>query len=224
MGVKICPQGGGFEVKQEGGRMRMKGLVLVVVLLLVLLALGVACAAPLVASAQGEEPDGELGCPPCDASLEVEVLASCLTTDDEGNTVVSSTLRVRNTGEQGTSTATLKAFFTESGGSGTIKPDEITLQLEPGGEWTEIDFSVVVTTTRLDGSIQIRWEVTWESCRPYHNIGKGDTVEFQGCPTAIEGPSIFTAKSGQGFPWGPLIFTTIGMIIVSTVAWKYRLK
>jgi len=206
--------------------MRTRGLVLAIALLLVLLALGVTCAVPPV-GAQEEEPE-ELGCPPCDASLEVEVVAGCLSTNDEGVTTGNGTLRVRNTGEQGTSIATLQAFFTENGGSGTIEPDEVVLQLEPSGVWTEIQFSVTVTTTKPDGSIQIRWEITWESCRPYHNIGKGDTVDFEGCPTVIK-LIAFTAQSEEEkqeeespSPWKPLVFGLGGMGILSIVTWRYR--
>jgi len=201
--------------------MKTRVSILAIALLLILLALGVACCATPIASAQEEEPDPELTCPPCDASLVLEVLGECLVEED-GITVGYGILRILNDGSQGLSIGTIQAYYTEGGGE--IIPQEIVFWLGPG-ETIEQQFKVIPTETRPDGSIQIRWEVTQESCRPYHNIGKGDTVDFEGCPTAIE-LTIFTAQSGDepeslAPPWQVIAVSVALASIVAFVAWRF---
>ena len=138
----------------------------------------------------------------CDASLEVEVLGECLKDNPEGEGEIGfGILRVRNTGDEGISTASIQCWITPDTGTGTVTPQEFIWDLPPvggDGPWIGAVFEVVPQTTRPDGSVEVRCEVTEESCDPGHNVGKGSNADFKYCPTAIklvEGS--FTAQSGR---------------------------
>ncbi len=160
----------------------------------------------------------------CDASLELYVLGECLVDNPEGEGNIGyGILKVKNTGAQGVVTVTLQAFFTENVGTGTITPNEVTFELGPGEEWQTI-FSVIPETASPDGSVQIRWEVTAASCRSDHNVGKGDTTDFEGCPTVINLTSLTTTwlneKQENPVHWSAP-FLGLGALVGLGLIWKF---
>ena len=125
----------------------------------------------------------------CDASLDLRIVPICVRGEGYGG----GTLYVTNTGAQGTSQLTLEAELTR--GTGVITPTTTTLTLGPG-ETVAVHFVFKIneTISQLSDGAQIKWQVIDETCRPEHNIGKHDKVDFPWCepPNSIVLASIST--------------------------------
>jgi len=113
----------------------------------------------------------------CDASLEINVTPECLNQETKTG---EGTITVENTGEQGNTQLTLESNLTR--GTGSIEPVSLTFTLGPG-ETKEFTFTLTLVEDEKDlpDGAQVEWTVTEESCRPDHNIGKGDRVDFPWC-------------------------------------------
>lgn len=165
---------------------------------MLMMIVGLLVATSILVSADGE---GDLEAACCDASIEVEVQVGCL---DRETGVGTGSFVVRNTGEQGISLVSLAASLTRGTGM-VVPPIMLLLPLEPGGE-LEVSFAVIVTETpeALPDGAQVKWEVTGESCRPDHNIGKSDTQDFPWCPPTAITLSGFTASSNPASEGGSM--------------------
>jgi len=118
----------------------------------------------------------------CDASLEINVTPECLNQETKTG---EGTIIIENTGEQGNTQLTLESNLTR--GTGSIEPVSLTLTLGPG-ETKEYTFTLTIVEDEKDlpDGAQVEWMVTEEICRPDHNIGKRDRIDFPWCSaTAI---------------------------------------
>jgi hypothetical protein len=193
----------------------MKTKIIVIVIVATAILLGVAT----VSAQEG----GQVACPPCDASLEVMLTPGCL----DGNGFGSGVLTVTNTGEQGISLATLKAWLIK--GTGVITPNIANFELGPG-ESEYITFTLKINETELelpDGA-QVEWKVIAESCRPWHNIGRRDRQDFPWCPppTIVKLSSLATQSVSTSDPriliWMALIMLTVTLLAtIATLAYMW---